>query len=356
MDEFLAQRPSLRRRAADGGWVRTRLRTSVQQFHLEWNPVVGGRLLLLATGFVTMATAPLLAPDAHGWRLLGAVGAVMTLLLLISFAVPWVRLPRSATLAFPFSVGLALAVLGLGAHGLGANFAAMFTLSFAYIGLTQTAATSLKVLVPGAVAYVATWGGWSSALIARLPIASAVWIILALVLAALMERQAALTEQLSIAAHTDGLTGVANRRDLDRRLVLAQPGDMLVMCDLDNFKSLNDAQGHAAGDRVLADFGLILRAALREKDYAARYGGEEFAVLLQATDLDQAHATMHRLRTRWQVLQPDVTFSAGLAQCQAGRDANATLRAADQALYRAKAAGRNCDADEASSEPAFQAA
>lgn len=313
-------------------------------------------MLLLAIGFVTTATAPLLRPDAHSWRVLLEVGLLMTGLFVASFVLPWARLPRSAVLAFPIAVWCALAILGVAAGGLGANFAGTFTLCFAYIGLTQTSRTCVLVLIPGAVAYVATWGGWSTALTARLPIASTAWIILSLVLAALMRRQEALTEQLSIAAHTDALTGVANRRDLDRRLVLAHPGDLLVMCDLDNFKSLNDVQGHAAGDRVLADFGLILRAALRENDYAARYGGEEFAILLEATNLDQAHATMYRLRTRWQVLQPDVTFSAGLAQCHAGRDPNATLRAADKALYRAKAAGRNRDAEEASSEAAFQAA
>lgn len=354
MDE--SSKPLALRRAADGGWLQARLKERIRRSQLEWNPVVGGRLLLLAIGFVTTATTPLLRPDAHSWRVLFQVGVVMTGVFFVSFVLPWARLPRSATLAFPIAVWSALAVLGLAARGLGANFAGTFTLCFAYVGLTQTSKTCLLVLVPGSLAYVASWDGWSSALTARLPIASTAWIILSLVLAALMRRQEALTEQLSIAAHTDALTGVANRRDLDRRLVLAQPGDMLVMCDLDNFKALNDAQGHAAGDRVLADFGLILRAALREKDYAARYGGEEFAILLQAADVDQAHATMQRLRTRWQVLQPDVTFSAGIARCRAGRDANATLQAADEALYRAKAAGRNCDADEASSDATFQAA
>ncbi len=344
--ENVATQPPALRRVADGrgqaglpGWLR--------RFKLEWGPVVGGRLLLLATGVVTTATAPLLHPDASAWRLLLQVGVAMTVLLAASFAVPWARLPRTATLVFPVAVWSALATLGLGAHGLGANFAGTFTLCFAYVGLTQTARICVLVLVPGAVAYVATWNGWSAALIARLPIASTVWILLALALAALIRRQVALTEQLSIAAHTDALTGVANRRDLNRRLLLAEPGDMLLMCDLDNFKALNDAQGHAAGDRVLADFGMTLQASLRANDYAARYGGEEFAVLLPATDLSQAHATLRRLRTSWHLLRPGVTFSAGIATCRAGRDSDATLQAADEALYRAKAAGRNRDDDEA---------
>ncbi len=303
--------------------------------------------MLLAIGFVTTATTPLLRPNGHNWRVLLDVGLVMTGVFLASFAVPWPRLPRTATLAFPIAVWSALAALGLAADGLGANFAGTFTLGFAYIGLTQASRICVLMLVPGAAAYVATWGGWSSALIARLPIISAVWTIIAVVLAALIKRQEALTEQLSIAAHTDALTGVANRRDLNRRLLLAEPGDMLLMCDLDNFKALNDAHGHAAGDRVLADFGMILQASLRENDYAARYGGEEFAVLLPATDLARTHATLRRLRTRWALVRPGVTFSTGIATCRAGRDADATLQAADEALYRAKAAGRNRDDDEA---------
>jgi diguanylate cyclase (GGDEF)-like protein len=116
-----------------------------------------------------------------------------------------------------------------------------------------------------------------------------------------------------------------------------------VICDLDHFKRLNDTQGHAAGDRVLAEFGMVLHSCLREQDYAARYGGEEFALLLPATGISQAAATLARLRQCWSLLQPGVTFSAGLASFGPNQSAAEVLAIADQALYAAKAAGRNRD-------------
>jgi diguanylate cyclase (GGDEF)-like protein len=87
------------------------------------------------------------------------------------------------------------------------------------------------------------------------------------------------------------------------------------MCDLDHFKRLNDTQGHAAGDLILAEFGLVLQTCLREGDYAARYGGEEFALLLPQTTTSQTTAALQRLHQGWAILQPDITFSAGSATC-----------------------------------------
>jgi diguanylate cyclase (GGDEF)-like protein len=117
----------------------------------------------------------------------------------------------------------------------------------------------------------------------------------------------------------------------------------LIICDLDHFKRLNDSLGHAAGDRVLAEFGLVVRSCLREKDYAARYGGEEFALLLPTTSQAQAALTLLRLRQCWTVLQPAVTFSSGVATFRHSDTAEETLAAADRALYAAKDGGRNCD-------------
>ena len=102
---------------------------------------------------------------------------------------------------------------------------------------------------------------------------------------------------------TDVLTGLRNRRYFDRRLAeeVARSGRhglpvSLLLVDLDHFKRINDTQGHAAGDRVLAETGGILRQALRETDIAARYGGEEFAVLAPQTGLAGALLLAERLR------------------------------------------------------------
>ncbi len=198
-------------------------------------------------------------------------------------------------------------------------------LCFAYTGLTQPARTSLALVPPAAAAYVAAMGGWSTALGVRLLIVTSVWVLLSQLLAALTSRQQALAEALRTAALTDPLTGLANRRDLQLRLAELAPGDTVALLDLDHFKQLNDTLGHAAGDRVLAEFGLLLRAGLRDSDYSARYGGEEFTVLLPRTPIGQAQAALTRLRARWQVLHPDVTFSAGLVTCPASGAGTDTL-------------------------------
>ena len=313
----------------------------------QWEPVSGGRLLLLASGTVATVTAPLLKPEAKTWELLGEISIVMISLLVVSFFLPWSRMPQASTAVFPVLVWIAVAIVGLDAGGLGANFTGLFVLGFAYLGLTQTVATIVKLLPVALACYIAANDGWVAAITPRLLIAMSVWMLLALLIAELVNRQNKLASKLLHAAQTDALTGLGNRRDLDERVALAHAGDTLVLCDLDNFKRLNDTFGHAAGDRVLAEFGLVLLTCLRGNDYAARYGGEEFALVLSGTDATSARTILARLRQHWAILQPDVTFSAGIATCHDGRPADQTLDAADQALYAAKAAGRNRDISEA---------
>jgi diguanylate cyclase (GGDEF)-like protein/PAS domain S-box-containing protein len=159
---------------------------------------------------------------------------------------------------------------------------------------------------------------------------------------------------LSNAAYTDPLTGVANRRAFDAALaarlgtdVAAQPG-VLAMFDLDHFKSVNDTHGHAAGDQVLRAFAAVLRGGVREGDMVARLGGEEFAAIIKG-DLDAARLVCERVRTRLAALDVPmdngatirVTVSAGIAALPPRGSAAGVLAAADAALYRAKADGRN---------------
>lgn len=119
--------------------------------------------------------------------------------------------------------------------------------------------------------------------------------------------------------------------------------DVVVICDLDHFKNLNDTQGHLAGDRVLADFGALLRAELRGSDFAGRFGGEEFMLLLPGMSVSTAAVLLQRLHQRWSLLVPEVTFSAGVAQCTDLLPVQNVVAAGDQALYAANAAGRNRD-------------
>ncbi|MCV2876645.1 GGDEF domain-containing protein [Rhodobacteraceae bacterium XHP0102] len=169
----------------------------------------------------------------------------------------------------------------------------------------------------------------------------------------------ALTERLFTAralaereALTDPLTGLANRRALERALPrLLSRADRpfaLMHIDLDRFKAVNDGYGHAAGDMVLAQVGRILRSDIRAGDFAARMGGDEFVIMLShMTD----PATLGELAARLiKNLETPVAVEGGLARISAsigiaistdfGQDARAMLRAADEALYNAKGAGR----------------
>mgnify|MGYP001302383129 CR=1 FL=1 len=151
--------------------------------------------------------------------------------------------------------------------------------------------------------------------------------------------------QLDALAHTDGLTGIVNRRGLDEQLpVEIARADRLgypfsvVMIDLDHFKRYNDRRGHGAGDRLLRGAAQAWRGQLRPTDLLARYGGEEFTLVLPACDAAQAVQLIDRLRP----LTPDLqTFSAGIALRQPGEGADELLQRADAALLAAKRGGRN---------------
>jgi diguanylate cyclase (GGDEF)-like protein len=153
----------------------------------------------------------------------------------------------------------------------------------------------------------------------------------------------------------DPLTGVLNRRALDRALEEAHASFergrvyALVMIDMDRFKQLNDTLGHAAGDAALRQLVEELRPCVREVDRFGRLGGEEFCLLLPDTDLTGAALVAERMRMlvdaaplRW--LQQDWPLSAsfGIAEAERGdTSAAAVLARADAALYRAKGQGRN---------------
>ncbi|HEY3070555.1 MAG TPA: GGDEF domain-containing protein, partial [Gaiellaceae bacterium] len=124
----------------------------------------------------------------------------------------------------------------------------------------------------------------------------------------------------------------------------------LIVADLDDFKQVNDRYGHQAGDDVLRAFADVLRETVRDIDLAARYGGEEFAVLLPQTDLAGAERVAERLRERMEIrlVEPSsdspfsVTASFGVASFPEAGTPAALFAAADEALYRAKSAGKNC--------------
>jgi diguanylate cyclase (GGDEF)-like protein/PAS domain S-box-containing protein len=142
------------------------------------------------------------------------------------------------------------------------------------------------------------------------------------------------------AALTDSLTGVGNRRHADAFLAGVNPGDAVVLVDVDHFKRVNDERGHAAGDRVLRALAEHLARQIRAHDHVARFGGEEFLLVL-ADGSSTAVAAVERIARAWHEISDGITFSAGVAAHTAGRPVLETLAAADRALYRAKEQGRD---------------
>ncbi|WP_170133534.1 sensor domain-containing diguanylate cyclase [Undibacterium pigrum] len=165
-------------------------------------------------------------------------------------------------------------------------------------------------------------------------------------------------QELQELATIDFLTQIPNRRSfmgrIEEELARIQRGASktaaVLMCDLDNFKLINDTYGHAVGDLVLRHFAHILHDELRKSDYAGRVGGEEFAVVLAGTSITDA--TVFAQRVQKQLLDTPVnahthiipvTVSIGIAMMQASDlDADVSLSSSDMALYRAKESGRNC--------------
>lgn len=182
----------------------------------------------------------------------------------------------------------------------------------------------------------------------------------------LYRQQLRLTQLLQVEARTDSLTQIPNRRYffemLESNLALAgrhhQPLSLFII-DLDNFKQINDHYGHAAGDKVLRKVTALLAHDIRGGDCIGRIGGEEFCVQLPLTSIHAAHVLAERIRQRVESIpfpdiSPDlrVTCSIGLAAFQPGISADALVELADNALYEAKAAGKNCVRDVTGAVPA----
>ena len=157
-------------------------------------------------------------------------------------------------------------------------------------------------------------------------------------------------------ARTDVLTGVANRAAFDERLSEElerrkrfRNAVSLLVWDVDLFKRINDDYGHRAGDAVLREVARALSARKRATDHLARYGGEEFVLLLIGTPVTEARRVAEQLREAVAALKFGfrgtpirVTASCGLTELRDDDDPQTAFDRADAALYRAKAAGRNC--------------
>ncbi|QZA79065.1 diguanylate cyclase [Deefgea tanakiae] len=169
-----------------------------------------------------------------------------------------------------------------------------------------------------------------------------------------MELEAELSK-LSDKVREDQLTGALNRRGLEEAYEVETSRAMrtssplaIALLDIDNFKKLNDSQGHAAGDTALIHLVKVVKDLVRPTDTVARYGGEEFVVLMPETDIAGAIQVMQRvqreLTKRFFMHNNEkmlITFSAGVTLYRAGEARDASIERADQAMYHAKKSGKN---------------
>lgn len=180
--------------------------------------------------------------------------------------------------------------------------------------------------------------------------------LVAFVLIIMIRKQFGFSKQMRNLAMTDALTGVANRRSLEKIYIehiqeVEQKNKSLsiIVFDLDHFKSINDRFGHGFGDEVLIAATKACEKVLREKDTVGRIGGEEFMILLPITSIQQAKEVAERVRIEIENLKFEssknkevrVTTSLGVAEYRKDEEFSRLIARADKALYAAKDAGRN---------------
>lgn len=199
------------------------------------------------------------------------------------------------------------------------------------------------------------WGNELLAMLINMGLAHITFVVALLAIGSLRQRYLMARERMfamQVLASTDLLTGLPNRRalmeQLDEHLALAQRGRQtlsVMLIDIDHFKQVNDGHGHEVGDEVLTTLARLLASRVRACDLVGRWGGEEFLLLAPATHESEAWELAERIR---QAVAGTVfphgtplTISLGVAEFRPGDHREALLRRADNALYSAKAGGRN---------------
>lgn len=284
-----------------------------------------------------------------------AIAVVAPLVLLLS------RHPRLARLPLLFSHWLLFAMLLVGSlyhfpyRPERAVWVTLFPVAYFYLGGPRMGLRlSLLSLAILAFAYLAL-PGLQGRTVALTPYAFAQCVgayIFSTVVAYLYERiRTRQTLTLQALAERDTLTGLLNRRgfvaqaetEREQALRFDQPF-AIVLLDVDDFKHVNDRQGHAAGDRLLQQVARLLSLSMRKSDLLARWGGEEFILLLPHTDLEHARVAAEKMRSTIgaQTAAPEpVTVSVGVTLQLPGDTLESAINRADKAMYRAKESGKN---------------
>jgi len=295
-------------------------------------------LLFLFKGLVALSTSAFPISPLEPTTLIAAVGATA----IVAGGVTWLIGPNIPLLGFELIAAAgSLAASWTVAHA--ATHGGMMIAAFAYPWIAIYAAHFFPrraVIVQGALISVGFGagllaGGLSHVFVYWVMVIATIWSI-CLVLGHL-------SESLRRQADTDPLTGLLNRNGFltaaNREHAIAQrTGNPLTLAvlDLDGFKQINDLQGHAVGDRVLADLGRSLRERLRAGDILARHGGDEFVLLLPATSAQSAVTVVDRLRDE----RLPVSWSVGIGTWLEGESLGECIARADTHLYSVKNALR----------------
>ncbi|WP_295894569.1 GGDEF domain-containing protein [uncultured Vibrio sp.] len=194
-------------------------------------------------------------------------------------------------------------------------------------------------------------GGW----VHQIPYLCSMFVIMALSFSLVWLVNGRLTCSIEELVLHDSLTSLYNRRGMDKivpdmrtRSVRNDESLVVLMCDIDHFKSINDRFGHLKGDEVIVQVSNVIQENLRLKDVAIRYGGEEFLIILPDTCVTEAMDLADRIRHAvWAMAtngqgNENVTISIGSAQCEGEESLESLIKRADRALYEAKKRGRNC--------------
>ena len=298
---------------------------------------VGVAVLFFAGSLVCLPTL-VLRPWPEVWLpgvVFNCVTAAMLAVLLYLFRSRIGPLLRHVALCIG-AIDIAAALLYGGGGGATALYAVLYLWVGIYVGayLTPRAATAYMV-------FAMTLGSIALAIVCTPAVALTIALTTMVTAAAASVIVGVLTAQIRALANRDPLTGLGNRRALDERLAMLQsrrrPRPVgLVILDLDGFKEVNDAQGHAAGDAVLVDAASCWSSLLRDGDLLARVGGDEFVAVLDDCPPERVEQVAQRLA---RATPRPVTASVGVVWSDGRDDLEQLLTLADGAVYRSKSRG-----------------
>jgi diguanylate cyclase (GGDEF)-like protein len=313
-----------------------------------------GAGLVCLLPLVVICTFWLLPPNNGTvvWTLAIGIGASLFALSLLHL--PWHRLPPSLLLIFPAILGATLIATANLERTVTASYVGFLTVSFIYIGLTQSRLMPVLAMPIAVPIYLLCEIHVTPAIDVRLPIAVVTWLLIGEVLADRSMRSRRQTALLAAQVNRDDLTGLMSRTGLFQEVLRAlsdlddlDGGCFLFLLDLDGFKSVNDTYGHPVGDEILIAFSQRIRDTVRSIDIAARLGGDEFAVLIKGGNVAIATSLGNRLLAA--AAEPFalsfgrviVTASEGIVELTKAMTATAAIHDVDVAMYEAKSNGKN---------------